>query len=121
MLPPDAALVLIDLQLAIDDPRWAAQGPRNNPNAELTVARLLAAWRSGGRPIFHIRHESTSPGSTYAKDGPGSAFKAEAMPLPGEPVIAKQVHSAFIGTDLEGRLRAAARRAIGTRKGEQDT
>ena len=111
MLPPDAALVLIDLQLAIDDPRWAAQGPRNNPDAEHTVARLLAAWRSGGRPIFHIRHESTSPGSTYAKDGPGSAFKAEAMPLVGEPVIAKQVHSAFIGTDLEGRLRAAG---IGT-------
>ena len=29
------------------------------------------------------------------------------MPLPGEPVIAKQVNSAFIGTDLEQRLRDA--------------
>jgi nicotinamidase-related amidase len=27
-------------------------------------------------------------------------------PLPGEPVIGKQVNSAFIGTDLEARLRA---------------
>ena len=120
MLPPDAALVLIDLQLAIDDPRWAAQGPRNNPNAEHTVARLLAAWRSGGRPIFHIRHESTSPGSTYAKDGPGSAFKAEVMPLPGEPVIAL-AHHAWLAACVFSAACAAARRAIGTRKGEQDT
>lgn len=111
MLPPNAALVIIDLQKAIDHPRWAVQGPRNNPDAEQTIARLLAAWRSGGRPIFHIRHESTTPGSTYAPNGPGSAFKPEAMPLPGEPVIAKQVHSAFIGTDLERRLRVAG---IGT-------
>lgn len=29
------------------------------------------------------------------------------MPVPGEPVIAKRAHSAFIGTDLEARLRAA--------------
>ena len=28
------------------------------------------------------------------------------MPLPGESVIAKQTNSAFIGTDLEARLRA---------------
>jgi nicotinamidase-related amidase len=111
MLPPDAALVIIDLQKAIDHPRWAAQGPRNNPDAEQTIARLLAAWRQAGRPIFHIRHESSTPGSTYALNGPGSAFKPEAMPLPDEPVIAKQVHSAFIGTDLERRLRAAG---IGT-------
>lgn len=111
MLPANAALVIIDLQRAIDHPRWAASGPRNNPEAERAIARLIAVWREAGRPIFHIRHESTHPGSTYAKDGPGSAFKPEAMPLPGEPVLAKQVHSAFIGTDLERRLHAAG---IGT-------
>ncbi|MBB3770776.1 nicotinamidase-related amidase [Angulomicrobium tetraedrale] len=111
MLPPDAALVIIDLQKAIDDPRWAAAGPRNNPGAEAVIARLLAIWREAGRPIFHIRHESTDPASTYAPAGPGSAFKPEAMPLPGEVVIAKQAHSAFIGTELEPLLRAAG---IGT-------
>ena len=31
----------------------------------------------------------------------------EALPLPGEPVIQKNVNSAFIGTDLEARLRAS--------------
>lgn len=106
MLPANAALIVIDLQKAVDHPRWAAEGPRNNPQAEANVARLLAAWRAAGRPLFHVRHESTEPGSTYAPDGPGSPCKPEALPLPGEPVIAKNVNSAFIGTDLEARLRA---------------
>lgn len=111
MLPSNAALLIIDLQQAINDPRWAAHGPRNNPGAEATVARLLAAWREAGQPIFHVRHDSTEPNSTYRPRQPGNAFKAEAVPLPGEPVIAKQVNSAFIGTDLEQRLRNAS---IGT-------
>ena len=34
-------------------------------------------------------------------------FKPEALPLPGEPVIAKRTNSAFIGTGLEAMLRAA--------------
>ena len=107
MLPSNAALLIVDLQKAIDDPRWAVHGPRNNPEAEHVVARLLAAWREAGRPIFHIRHDSTEPTSAYRPGQLGNAFKPEAMPLPGEPVIAKRVNSAFIGTDLEQHLRAA--------------
>ena len=105
-LPVDAALLLIDLQKAIDDPRWASEGPRNNPAAESNVARLLRHWREAGRPIIHIRHDSREPNSTYRPGQPGNDFKPEAMPLPGETVIAKQTNSAFIGTDLEARLRA---------------
>lgn len=111
MPTPDAALVIIDQQKAIDHPKWAAHGPRNNPDAEQVIARLLAAWREAGRPIFHVRHESSNPESSYYALGPGSPFKPEAMPLPGEAVIVKRVHSAFIGTDLERRLREAG---IGT-------
>lgn len=107
MLQSNAALLIIDLQKAIDDPRWAADGPRNNPGAEAAVARLLAAWREARRPIFHVRHDSMEPNSTYRPGQPGNAFKPEAMPLPGEPVIVKRVNSAFIGTDLEQRLRDA--------------
>jgi len=111
MLPSDAALLIIDLQRAIDDPRWAAHGSRNNLGAEAVIARLLAAWREAGRPVLHVRHDSTEPNSTYRPGQPGHEFKPEAMPMPGEPVISKQVHSAFIGTDLEQRLRDAG---IGT-------
>lgn len=110
-LPHDAALLIVDLQKAIDDPRWSQAGPRNNPQAEANVAALLAAWRRGGRPIVHIRHDSTDPASTYRPGSPGHAFKQEAMPLPGETVIGKRVNSAFIGTALDEWLRG---RGIGT-------
>ncbi len=106
-LPAAAALLVIDVQNAIDDPVWAQHGPRNNPAAEDNMAAILAAWRLSGRKVFHIRHESTEPGSTYRPGGPGSGFKACVRPLPGEAVIVKHVHSAFIGTSLEQTLRAA--------------
>ena len=98
-------LLVIDLQQAIDDPRWAVAGPRNNPDAEAVVARLLAHWRAKGWPVIHVRHDSPHPGSPYRVGAPGHAFKAQARPLPGEPVVAKRVNTAFIGTDLEKRLR----------------
>ena len=110
-LPNNTALLVVDLQKAIDDPRWSRIGPRNNPQAEANIAALLAAWRQGGRPIVHIRHDSTDPASTYRPGSAGHAFKEEAMPLPGETVIGKRVNSAFIGTGLDEWLRG---RGIGT-------
>ncbi len=109
---PHVTLLVIDVQRAIDDPRWKMHGPRNNPEGEANVARLLASWRSAGRPVVHVRHDSTEPQSTYRPGGPGHPFKPEAMPLPGETMIAKQVHSAFIGTDLERRLSSAGVRTL---------
>jgi nicotinamidase-related amidase len=106
-IPPGSAVLIIDVQKAIDDPAWAALGPRNNPGAEQTIARLLRAWRRNNLPVWHIRHDSTWPGSTYRPGQPGNDFKPEAEPQPGEPVIAKKTPCAFAGTDLEQRLRAA--------------
>ena len=111
-LAPGVALLVIDLQKAIDDPRWSKDGPRNNPEAEANIAQVLASWRKAGRPIFHIRHDSTEPHSAYRPGQPGNDFKAEALPLSGEAVIAKRTNSAFIGTDLESRLRAAGIKSV---------
>jgi nicotinamidase-related amidase len=102
-LPCDAALIVIDVQDAIDDPRW---GPRNNPDAEQVVAALLAAWRAEALPVIHIRHDSTEPFSPYRPDGPGHGFKIEAAPLAGETVIGKATNSAFIDGALEAALDA---------------
>jgi nicotinamidase-related amidase len=100
-LPADAALIVIDVQQAIDDPVW---GPRNNFRAEAAIAALLAAWRDQRLPIVHVRHDSTEPRSPYRPDAPGHPFKPEATPLPGERVVAKTSPSAFAATDLEAAL-----------------
>lgn len=102
-LPSTAALIVIDVQRAIDHPSW---GKRNHPQAEQNIAVLLERWRATGRPVYHVRHDSTEPASHYRPGQPGHDFKPEAMPLPGETVIAKRTNSAFIGTDLEATLRA---------------
>ncbi|MFN0103937.1 MAG: cysteine hydrolase family protein [Bryobacteraceae bacterium] len=99
-----AALVLIDLQKAIDDPSW---GVRNHPHAERRAQRVLALWRYLGWPLFHIRHDSLDPGSTYRPGQPLHDFKPETAPLPGEIVLGKRTCSAFASTDLWIRLRAA--------------
>jgi nicotinamidase-related amidase len=99
------ALIVVDVQRAFD--QWEAAGKRrNNPDAVKRIVELLAAFRSRKAPIFHIRHEGTKPHSSFLPDGPGYPVKDEARELPGEPVIVKRVNSAFIGTDLESRLRA---------------
>ncbi len=102
-LPRDAALIVIDVQKAIDDPKW---GPRNNPGAEAAIAALIAVWRAQALPIFHIRHDSDERLSPYRPDAPGHAFKPEAEPAPEEPVIGKCGHSAFASTSLEAALDA---------------
>ncbi|HYM36565.1 MAG TPA: isochorismatase family protein, partial [Steroidobacteraceae bacterium] len=74
MLPANSVLLLIDLQKAVDHPSW---GPRNNPQAETNVARLLTAWRQHRMPIIHIRHDSTEPQSTFRPGQIGNEFKPE--------------------------------------------
>jgi nicotinamidase-related amidase len=103
-----AALLIVDVQKAIDAPYHAAEGPRNNAQAESNIARLLAVWRRAKRPIIHIRHDSVSQASAYRPDQPGNEFKDEVAPGPGETIVAKRTNSAFIGTGLERDLREAS-------------
>lgn len=107
-----AALIIIDVQKAIDASYHAAHGPRNNVDAEGKIARLLAEWRTDHRTIIHVRHDSTFPESAYRPGREGNNFKDEVEPLPGETIIAKVTNSAFIGTPLEAQLRAARIRQL---------
>jgi len=103
-IEPSATLLVIDLQIGFDAPRW---GRRNNPFLEERTAELLRAWRAAGQPVVHVRHMSTEPESPLRPGQPGNDFKPETAPVAGETVIEKRVNSAFIGTSLEADLRRA--------------
>jgi nicotinamidase-related amidase len=106
LAPDRTALVVIDVQKAFDE--WEAEGKRrNNPDAIDRIVELLGQFRAKRAPIFHVRHASLNPLSRFRTDQPGYAVKEQARELAGEPVIVKHVNAAFIGTDLEARLRQA--------------
>ena len=96
------ALIPIDVQQAFDYEPWPR---RNNPDMEGNGLRLLAAWRASGRPVIHVNHASVVPESTLAATHPGHAFRPGYEPRAGEPLVTKSVNAAFIGTDLDLRLR----------------
>jgi len=97
----ETSLILIDIQTGFDDPVW---GTRNNPDAEVQAGKLLDHARAKAWRVIHIRHVSVTPGSPLSGDG--LCFKPQVTPLADEVVLEKSVNSAFIGTNLESRLRA---------------
>ena len=70
---PSAALVIIDVQKGFDEPFW---GKRNNPDAEKVMEEVLRRFRSNGRKIIHVRHDSLNPSSILKAGKPGFEFKA---------------------------------------------
>ncbi|GER90041.1 isochorismatase [Dictyobacter vulcani] len=103
-IPQNAALVLIDVQNVWDHPKW---GRRNNPEAETNIARLLHAWRETKRPLFYFQHLETGPNTLFKAGTVAAEIRDIVRPLEGETILQKKVHSAFMGTDFEERLRNA--------------
>lgn len=99
------ALLLVDIQKGMDEEAYYG-GNRNNRDAELKAASILATWRKLELPIFHVKHSSQNPQSPLHHTHSGFAIKEEVQPQGNEPVIVKNVNSAFIGTDLKERLDA---------------
>jgi nicotinamidase-related amidase len=96
------ALIVVDVQQGFDDAAY--WGERNNPDCEVNVARLIAAWRDHEWPIVFVRHDSRSGASPLAPGKAGNAFKDV---VGGDPdlLVAKSVHSAFHGDpDLDAWL-----------------
>ena len=100
-------LLLIDIQKGFEnEAHWG--GNRNNKDAEQKCATLLDKWRSLKLPIFHIMHESQDPNSLLHPSKPGFELQDLIQPKKHEPLIVKDVNSAFIGTDLEQQLKDKA-------------
>lgn len=97
------ALILIDIQNAfLDEDYWG--GNRNNKNAEIICGKILNTWRELNLPLFHIRHSSTNLKSKLHASKKGFEFNENVLPIENEPIITKNVNSAFIGTDLKEQL-----------------
>lgn len=108
-LPTSTVLVIIDMQRGFDDPTWP---PRLNNDVDANGQAVLAAFRAASRPVIHVRHDSIEPNSTLRPDAPGNAFRIGFEPLPEEVVVSKSVNAAFIGTDLDLRLRRLGAEAV---------
>jgi nicotinamidase-related amidase len=105
------ALIVIDVQRAFVEIE-ASGRRRNNADALDRIVALLKQFRMNRAAVFHIRHASLSEASPFRAHLPRFQVQDEARELPGEPVIVKHVNSAFIGTDLERRLRDSAIKSL---------
>ena len=100
--PNNTVLLPVDMQQAFDGEPW----PRRwNAGVDGNGRRLLEGWRAAGLPIIHVRHDSVEPESTLRPGQPGNALRPGFEPLDGEALVTKGVNAAFIGTDLDLRLR----------------
>ena len=97
------ALILIDIQKGFENVDYWG-GNRNNLQAEENAQKLLNLWREYKLPIFHVKHNSTTPQSRLAPGQVGNEIMDLVKPLEGEPLIGKNVNSAFIGTNLKEQL-----------------
>lgn len=99
------ALILVDLQKGFENIAYWG-GERNNVEAESNAAKLLQLWRENNLPVFHVKHCSTNPVSPLHENNTGNDFLDSSKPEEDEPVIKKNVNSAFIGTHLKELLEA---------------
>jgi nicotinamidase-related amidase len=101
--PGGPALILIDIQKGFSNIEYWG-GQRNNPDAEFRAGELLSVWRENDLPVFHVQHCSANPSSPLHETHAGNQFNDLVIPNEWEPIIKKNVNSAFIGTDLQAQL-----------------
>ncbi len=92
------ALLVVDAQesfKARGDVFWQSRGPED---FEHNIKALVNGFRKNGRPVFFILHTDDDPG--FSQDSPFFRVMDFLEHRPGEPVIVKRAHNAFIGTHL---------------------
>jgi nicotinamidase-related amidase len=98
------ALVIVDIQR---DYFPGGKMPLHEPEAAAERAgQVLQAFRAAGRPVFHVQHLTPAGGPFLVEGTDGAEIMAPVQPADGEPIVQKRAPNAFLGTDLEQRLRA---------------
>jgi nicotinamidase-related amidase len=99
----DTALVIIDIQN--DYFPGGAMELEGADAAAAKAAQGLKSFREKKQPIFHVRHLSTRPGSTFFLAGTkGQEIHASVAPQGNETVIEKNFPNSFRATGLKEAL-----------------
>ncbi len=94
------ALILIDIQNDyFPGGKWTLF---NVDQAADNAARLLAAARSAGELVVHVRHEFASSEAPFFTPGSqGAQIHQKVLPAPNEAVVLKQQVNSFRDTNLQ--------------------
>ncbi|CAH1388233.1 cysteine hydrolase family protein [Candidatus Nitrotoga sp. M5] len=100
------ALLLIDFQndyfSSYDGAKCALSGTEE---AATQGAKLLAAFRTKGLPVVHVRHEfQTNDAPFFLPDSEGAKIYTSVAAISGEPVVLKHQINSFHDTDLKSIL-----------------
>jgi nicotinamidase-related amidase len=103
---PERALLIIDIQNDyFPGGKMELEGA---DTAAAHAARALKSFREKSMPVFHVRHLSTRPGSTFFLPGTsGAEIHPAVRPQSDERVIEKHFPNSFRATDLERALKDA--------------
>lgn len=104
----EATLIIVDAQNTYREGVMALDGIEA---ALERCAELLERARVAGTPVVHIQHDSGA-GSPFDIRTRIGAIAAPVAPREGETVIVKHYPNAFVGTDLDARLKAFGRNRL---------
>jgi len=108
---PDTALLIIDIQN--DYFPGGAMELEGADAAGAKAAHVLSSFRNEKKPVIHVRHLSTRPGSTFFLPGTkGQEIHPSVKPKDGETVVEKNFPNSFRGTTLQKRLEELAVREL---------
>lgn len=100
------ALLIIDMQKFVSE--RIQQGVDYFPqNSIENMTSVIEQFRTSGRPVIHVRHQTPEQGSPLHHGSPSSQPLASFEERPGEPVFIKHTSSAFSSTGLLAHLEEA--------------
>ena len=100
------ALLIIDMQKFVSE--RIQQGVDYFPqNSIENMTSVIEQFRTSGRPVIHVRHQTPEQGSPLHHGSPSSQPLASFEERPGEPVFIKHTSSAFSSTGLLDYLQDA--------------
>jgi len=101
-IDPHSALLVVDAQesfKARGNTFWQSRGPVDFSD---NITSLVNGFRNANQPVYFILHTDDDPG--FSLDSPYFRVMDILNHRPDEPIIIKQAHNAFTGTNLLHRL-----------------